>query len=238
MRRVPGVCLVAVLSTTLPVVAVGQTSGQPAMYATSSTYYSSSQYQDAHLSDSGNDMSQAINATWAKCTALTGVAGPVACAIEVGYTGYQVWTVNPFGNDTFNGGDVDLCAAGVTDIRVGGPSVAGVFPQFGAAQPLAPPRLWQVKLSASEQQLREYHCPRLQHRISLGLHLVPCSERDSHFLILFLWRMHYRCNQHPGGRPRCIHLRRHGYKRANRPLRRGSRYDRYFDCYRRGAFPI
>ena len=124
MRRVPGVCLVAVLSTTLPVVAVGQTSGQPAMYATSSTYYSSSQYQDAHLSDSGNDMSQAINATWAKCTASTGVAGPVACAIKAGYTGYQVWTVNPFGNDTFNGGDVDLCAAGVTDIRVGGPSVA------------------------------------------------------------------------------------------------------------------
>jgi hypothetical protein len=77
----------------------------------------SPQYQNAHNHDSGNDMSQAINATLVNdCVPFNGTATNQGCAVKAGYPGLQVWSINPFPT-TPNGGDVDLCSAGVTDIR-------------------------------------------------------------------------------------------------------------------------
>jgi hypothetical protein len=131
MRNVRSICFIVALTCVIPSIAAAQyaPSGQP-LVGNGSGPQTSAQYQDAHIHDSGNDMSQAIDATWGDCAPSVGVAGAVSCAIKAGYPGYQVWSVNPFTSNLKNGGDVDLCSSSVTDIRVGGPSVAGVFPQF------------------------------------------------------------------------------------------------------------
>jgi len=80
----------------------------------------SPQYQDAHYHDTSGDMSQAINATLTSDCVLSSATGSnQGCAIKAGYPGLQVWSINPFPAPPSgpNGGDVDLCSAGLTDIR-------------------------------------------------------------------------------------------------------------------------
>jgi hypothetical protein len=119
MCHVRSVCLITALAFVLRLTAGAQyaPAGQP-LVGNGTAPQTSTQYQDAHINDAGNDMSQAISATWMNCVHSTGPAGQVGCAIKAGYTGYQDGSVNFFAGDNGSGGDVDLCSAGVTDLRM------------------------------------------------------------------------------------------------------------------------
>lgn len=108
-------CLV-VLDATAQLTVPGQ-----AVYDNAGTAATTALWQDAHLNDAGgaNDMSVAIQQTLINnCVTSTATLLNQGCAVKAGYPGLQAWSIDPFeGTGMPNGGDIDLCSAGVTDIR-------------------------------------------------------------------------------------------------------------------------